>query len=146
MEPAKAAPIPERNLFVNDFATRTQGIDLVSTYAPPGLGGGTVFSAVFNYTSTNVTACTSDTIDADRRSALERGLPETRWNVAVTHTAPRWSLLTRLNSYGRYWDREDARAWAAATLGDANLSPLYEPYAGKGLFGLYPSFPKGVST
>ena len=139
----EAANLQKFRFFVNDFATRTQGIDLVSTYAPPGLGGGTVFSAVFNYTSTNVTAFTSDTIDADRRSALERGLPETRWNVAVTHTAPRWSLLTRLNFYGRYWDREDARAWAAATLGDADMSALYEPYAGKGLFDIEFGIPMG---
>ena len=35
----EAANLQKFRFFVNDFATRTQGIDLVSTYAPPGLGG-----------------------------------------------------------------------------------------------------------
>ena len=51
----EAANLQKFRFFVNDFATRTQGIDLVSTYAPPGLGGGTVFSAVFNVTGYRVT-------------------------------------------------------------------------------------------
>ena len=118
---------------MNDFATRTQGIDLVSTYQTPALGGSTEFSAVFNYTDTKVTTFTSETIDADRRSALERGLPKTRWNVAVNHTGSRWTLRTRLSLYGSYWDREDARAWADDMLGDPDLSDQYELYSGKGL-------------
>ena len=118
---------------MNDFATRTQGIDLVLTYQTPALGGSTEFSAVFNHTDTKVTAFTSETIDADRRSALERGLPKTRWNVAVNHTGSRWTLRTRLSLYGSYWDREDARAWAEDMLGDPDLSDQYELYSGKGL-------------
>ena len=140
---AEAANLQKFRFFVNAFGTRTAGVDLVSTYAPTRLGGGTVFSAVFNYTSTKVTAFTSDTIDADRRSALERGLPQMRWNLAVNHTARRWSLLARLSFYGKYWDREDARAWAAETLGDANQSSLYELYAGKGLLDIEFGIPMG---
>ena len=140
---AEAANLQKFRFFVNDFATKTEGVDFVSTYAPEALGSNTVFSAVFNYTSTNVTAFTSDTIDDDRRSALERGLPLTRWNFAVNHTARRWSLLTRLSFYGQYWDREDARTWAAETLGDSNMSSLYEPYSGKALVDIELGIPMG---
>ena len=140
---AEAANLQRFRFFVNDFTTKTAGIDIVSTYAPPALGGSTVFSAVFNYTRTNVTAFTSETIDDDRRSALERGLPETRWNIAVNHTSRRWSLFARLNFYGRYWDREDARAWAEARFGDADLSSRYELYAGKGLLDVEFGVPIG---
>ena len=130
---AEAANLQKFRFFVNDFATRTQGIDVVSTYRIPALGGSTEFSAVFNYTDTEVTAFTSETIDADRRSALERGLPTTRWNFAINHSSDRWVLRARWSYYGTYWDREDARAWAAAELGDPDMSQLYELYSGKGL-------------
>ena len=138
---AEAANLQEFRFFVNDFATRTQGIDLVSTYQTPALGGSTEFSAIFNYTDTKVTAFTSETIDADRRSALERGLPKTRWNVAVNHTGSRWTLRTRLSLYGSYWDREDARAWANQMLGDPGMSDQYELYSGKGLLDAEVGFP-----
>lgn len=130
---AEAANLQKFRFFVNDFATRTEGVDVVSTYQTPALGGSTEFSAIFNYTNTEVTAFTSETIDADRRSALERGLPTTRWNFAANHTSDRWTLRARLSFYGSYWDREDARAWAAATLDDPNLSDRYNLYSGKGL-------------
>ena len=138
---AEAANLQEFRFFVNDFATRTQGIDLVSTYQTPALGGSTEFSAIFNYTDTKVTAFTSETIDADRRSALERGLPKTRWNVAVNHTGSRWTLRTRLSLYGSYWDREDARAWANQMLGDPDMSDQYELYSGRGLLDAEVGFP-----
>ena len=41
--------------FTNAFATSSQGVDLVSTFTPIALRGNTVFSAVFNYTDTEVT-------------------------------------------------------------------------------------------
>ena len=72
----------------------------------------------------------------NRISSLTRGLPQMRWNIAADHTAPRWSLLTRLNFYGNYWDREDARAWAGDTLGDADLSSRYDEYSANGLLDL----------
>ncbi len=137
---AEAANLQEFRFFVNDFSTRTQGIDVVSTYAPPALGGATVFSAVFNYTDTKVTEWTSDTIDADRRSALERGLPETRWNFGVNHTADRWSLMARLSFYGQYWDGEDA----INLLGSA-LSYTYPLYSGKALLDAELGIPVGDS-
>ena len=133
---AEAANLQEFVFFANDFATRTQGIDLVSTYATELLGGQTLFSAVFNYTQTKFTESTSATIDEDRRSSLERGVPEARWNIGVNHAADRWTVSSRLSYYGAYWDREDARNWAAVTLGDANLSPSYDLYSGKALLDL----------
>ena len=42
---AEAANLQKFRFFVNDFATRTQGIDLVLTYQTPALGGSTEFSS-----------------------------------------------------------------------------------------------------
>ena len=61
-------------LFVNDFSSRNQGVDLVSTYAPPALGGGTVFSFTFNYTHTELTK-ESALLTAGDVLGLQRGVP-----------------------------------------------------------------------
>ena len=41
--------------FINDFSTRTQGVDVVATYTPLALRGDTVFSFALNRTDTEVT-------------------------------------------------------------------------------------------
>ena len=112
--------------FVNDFATSTVGLDLVGTWAPPALGGDTTFSLVFNYTDTEVTDANPDTVGPFRIATIERGLPETRWNIAMNHSADRWRLLTRLNWYDGWWDSEDAQ-----NLLGRNNAPMYANYSGE---------------
>ncbi len=112
--------------FVNDFATSTQGLDLVGTWAPPALGGDTAFSLVFNYTDTEVTEFNPATVGPFRIATIERGLPETRWNIAMNHSADRWSLLTRLNWYDGWWDSEDAQN----LLGRSNAR-MFPDYSGE---------------
>ena len=62
--------------FTNAFATRSQGIDLVSTFTPIALRGNTVISAVFNYTDTKVT-------DNDQGLLNDRRLTEFRLRAAT---------------------------------------------------------------
>ena len=95
--------------FINDFSTRTRGIDVVSTYTPPGLGGATVFSLAMNHTDTEVTE-ESELLSPGDVFALERGVPETRWNVAVNQRAGRVGLLGRLHYFGSWVDHLDARS------------------------------------
>ena len=95
--------------FINDFSTRTRGIDIVSTYTPPALRGNTVFSFALNRTDTEVTE-DSDLLGPGDVLALERGVPETRWNVAVNQRAGRIGLLGRLHYYGSWVDHLDARS------------------------------------
>ena len=95
--------------FINDFSTRTRGIDVVSTYTPPGLGGATVFSLAMNHTGTEVTE-ESDLLGPGDVLAVERGVPATRWNVAVNQRAGRVGLLGRLHYFGSWVDHLDARS------------------------------------
>ena len=133
---AEAGNLAVFRFFVNDFSTRTQGLDLVSTWTPLGIGGRTTFSGVFNFTDTEVTAFNPENIDADRIAALTLGLPRTRWNIGANHVENRWTLMARLHFYGSYWDREDARNH----LGAAN-SYLYPLYPGKPLVDVEVGFP-----
>ena len=137
----EARNFPVFRFFLNDFSTTTQGLDLISTLAV----GRTTFSAVFNYTDTAVKNIESSVIDEFRINTLERGLPNTRWNFSVTHTADRWSLLTRVNYFGAFWDSEDGRN--AADLSDGpEESWLYPAYAGKALLDVELGIPFGDVT
>ena len=95
--------------FINDFSTRTRGIDVVSTWTPAGRGGATVFSLALNRTRTEVTA-DSDLLGPGDVLALERGVPETRWNVAVNQRVGRIGVLGRLHWFGAWVDHLDARS------------------------------------
>ena len=94
--------------FINDFETRTQGIDIVSTYTPPNLGGDTVISFTMNYTDTKVTK-ESDLLGPGEVLGLQRGVPKTRLNFAVNQRLGRVGLLARLSYFGAWVDHFDAR-------------------------------------
>ena len=94
--------------FINDFSTRTQGIDVVSTWTPPRLGGNTVFSLTMNHTDTKMTE-ESDLLAPGDVLALERGVPKTRWNVAVNQRLGPVRLLGRVSYYGDWVDLFDSR-------------------------------------
>ncbi len=127
--------------FVNDFATRTQGLDVVGTWTPPELGGDTSFSLVFNYTKTEVTDHNPDTVGPFRIATIEKGLPEFRWNLGMNHNAERWNLMTRVNYYDGWWDSEDAQ-----NLLGRNNAPMYADYSGEFLLDVELGFPLANNT
>ena len=96
--------------FTNDISTTTQGIDLVFSYAPPRLKGGTVFSAVFNHTDTQVTHFNPQLLNAARRlRELQEALPRNRWNASVSQKIGPVNVLGRLNYYGAWFDWDSAQ-------------------------------------
>ena len=89
--------------FINDFGTRTQGIDLVGSY---DLGNTTVSSA-WNWTTTKVTKHNPETLSETRIRILQEGLPNVRGNVSVNHRlAGGTRLLVRGSFWGGYYDGE----------------------------------------
>ena len=96
--------------FTNAFATSSQGIDLVSTFTPIALRGNTVFSAVFNYTDTEVTDNGQGLLNDRRLAEFAWALPRTRWNLGVTQRMGRASLLGRINWFGGWYDYDSGFA------------------------------------
>ena len=96
--------------FINDFSTRNQGIDVVSTWTPPALADDTVLSFTMNYTDTEVTHETDFLSSADVL-AIERGVPRIRWSAALNQQVERISLLGRLSYYGPWVDYYYTRLW-----------------------------------
>ena len=111
--------------FINDFSTRTQGIDVVSTWTPPALAGDTVLSFTMNYTDTKMTE-ESDLLAPGDVLALERGVPRTRWNAAVNQRVGRVGLLGRLSYYGDWVDLFDARFVSGADSPVLNGRPIID--------------------
>jgi iron complex outermembrane receptor protein len=94
--------------FINEFATTTNGIDLVGAYEMRGDGGSaTTVSSAWNWTTTEVTRFDEETLDAGRIRILEEGLPNIRGNVAVNHSfAGGTRFLVRASYWGGYYDGE----------------------------------------
>ncbi len=104
--------------FTNAFATRSQGIDLVSTFTPIALRGNTVISAVFNYTDTAVTDNGQGLLDDRRLAEFAYALPRTRWNLGLTQRMGRASFLGRVSYYGAWYDY------------DSGFARVYDPTGG----------------
>ena len=95
--------------FINDFATRTRGIDVVGAYRLAGQNGSvTTFSTAWNWTSTKVTEFDSNTLSETRIRILQEGLPGVRGNVAVNYAFPngKTSAMVRASYWGGYYDGE----------------------------------------
>ena len=96
--------------FTNDFDTKTEGIDAVLTYGWETDLGSTDLLLSLNHTSTKVrnyregsTIAGDDTIDN-----LERGAPETRYNLRLNHSTDRWDLVARYRYSGDWYDDHSA--------------------------------------
>ena len=94
--------------FINDFATRTTGIDLVGAYKVEGAGGSTTtYSSAWNWTSTKVTQHNDETLTGTRIRILQEGLPNVRGNISVNHVfAGGMRVLARASHWGGYYDGE----------------------------------------
>ena len=120
-----AANLETFQFFINDFNTKTQGIDFVAT-AP--IANGTLI-AVYNFTSTAVThlvvneelvELTSEfedpdyegwdnaTLDAHRVRELEENLPKHRASLTLAQSiTDAWGVLARANYFSGWFDSED---------------------------------------
>ena len=136
----EARNFPVFRFFLNDFSTTTQGLDLISTL----VAGRTKFSAVYNYTQTELKNIETSVIDQFRIATLERGLPNTRWSFSANHDARRWRLMGRVNYFGQFWDSEDGRN--AADLAVVGAPWLYPYYSGKALLDVELGIPIGSNV
>ena len=78
-----------------------------------------------NHTDTKMTE-ESDLLGAGDVLALERGVPRTRWNVALNQRVGRVGLLGRLNYYGDWVDLFDARFVRGADAPVLNGRPIID--------------------
>ena len=94
--------------FTNDFDTRTQGVDVVLTYGWDTGFGSTNLQLLFNRTETKVLRFREASTEG-RVKNLERGSPETRLNLTLTHNIDQWDLVGRYSYFGEYYDDHAGR-------------------------------------
>ena len=104
--------------FTNEFDTRTQGVDVVASFAPAGLGGETEFNLAFNHTRTRVTEYNPDVLNETRIEQLEDALPGTRWTAGARRGWGGLSVLGRLSYYAGWFDSRDDRSYPGEYLVD----------------------------
>ncbi|MCZ6561058.1 MAG: TonB-dependent receptor, partial [Gammaproteobacteria bacterium] len=108
--------------FVNDFETRTQGIDLIANYSASLLGE-TDFTLAFNWTENKVTKFNPATLDATRIRELQEGLPGLRVNLTVNHhVTDRFRFLHRTSYYDEWYDSEDGAVYSGKWLVDVEAA------------------------
>ena len=139
--------------FTNEISTSTEGIDLVFSYAPPGLNGNTVFGAVFNHTTTQVTQFNPELLNASRRiRELQEALPKNRWNFSVNQRVGRWDILGRVNYYGAWFDWDSAQTlFNGKPVFDVEASvPLSEgttlAFGGQNVFNTFPDMSPNATS
>ena len=89
--------------FTNDFATTTEGIDIVLSMPLEFMSSGsTQIYFAGNWTKNEVTANPSGLLGPTEIQQIEEGIPTTRANVTLNHAADRWRGFFRLNYYGSY--------------------------------------------
>ncbi|MEE9271967.1 MAG: TonB-dependent receptor [Robiginitomaculum sp.] len=99
----EAATIGQVNFFVNDFDTKTSGVDVVANYTVASNFGDTDFTVAFNYNDTNVTNRGATITDARARE-IEESLPTTRTTFTISHKADAFDGLIRANHFSSVYD------------------------------------------
>jgi iron complex outermembrane receptor protein len=135
-----AASIANFRFFTNDFETKTQGIDVVGTYAQRN----TAVHLLFNFTDTEVTAFNPDTLSEGRIRQLEEALPRVRSAVALNQTIDKLRLMGRVSTYSGWYDADDAYKYEGTNvLVDAEAAYMLTKRAqlvvgGTNIFNHYP--------
>ena len=108
---AEARTLQSFKFFINDFDTRTQGVDIVATYPLYWDSGNTDISLAFNHTETKVIKRNPETVGDGRVKEIEEGVPQTRWNLAANHNMDAWRFLGRVSFYDGWYDSEDGNSY-----------------------------------
>ncbi|WP_339860441.1 TonB-dependent receptor [Paremcibacter congregatus] len=144
----EAATISNVQFFVNDFDTRTQGLDLVANYKKDWDDyGQTNVTLALNYTDTKVTN-RGATIGDGREREIEDALPSTRATMTFSHDVDKFNGILRFNYFGEAYESlfNDSTlpvATDALVIVDAQLSyqiteSLDVAVGAKNIFNAYP--------
>lgn len=100
----EAISLDSVRFFINDFDTKTDGVDLVSSYESDHFGGDTTYALAMNWNRTEVTDFSPNIIGEARVQILEDALPRTKGSFSINHQRERWHAMTRLNYYGSFYE------------------------------------------
>jgi len=89
--------------FTNDFDTVTTGVDIVANYSQELWGGNMKYGFAYNYTDTEVDSA-GEFVGATKVKVLEENVPNNRGFITANFSKDDWSLIAKLNYYGRFYE------------------------------------------
>ena len=105
--------------FINDFETKTSGVDVVLTR--PVNAGDLVLA--YNFTDTEVTRHNPETLSEGRIRELQESLPRQRASLTLTQAiGDDLNVLARLSTYSSWWDDDDKHKYGGKTILDLESS------------------------
>jgi iron complex outermembrane receptor protein len=110
--------------FQNAFDSITEGVDIVGTYHLMSEYGDTIFTASFNYNSTEYDSDPSEFFNREDQFDFENIDPKTRGVLSVKHSYEDFQLTGRLSYFGEYTNSND--------LGGEDM--LYQDYGAEFMF------------
>jgi iron complex outermembrane receptor protein len=131
--------------FTNGFNTKTQGIDLVTTYTFQLPVGSLASTLAYNYNKTTVPSYDPTVISTARITDIEHYAPNTRVNLNLDYHLGAFIAAMHENYYGTYRDQNDypGQLFSAKFTTDLDLS--YEvvknvtlAIGGRNIFNAYP--------
>lgn len=100
---AEAATVSQVSFFVNDFDTKTTGLDIVANYPINWDSATTNVTFAMNYTDTKVTN-TGETITEARAREVEESIPAYRATLTFDHNFDPFNALVRINYFDEAYE------------------------------------------
>ena len=108
--------------FTNGLTTRTQGVDVVASYATKAFGGDLNVSLAYNHNNNNVLSSNPNVINGAQIANIRNLAPRDRANLSIGYSSGKFSITARESYYGS-WVNANDYGNAAGTAG-ANGGPL----------------------
>lgn len=120
-----AGDLANFRFFINDFDTRTRGLDIIATTSIDWVGT-TDWSLAANFTETKVIDYNPDTVNEIRIKQIEDTTPSKRINLTANHRLNDFRVLARASLYGGWYDAEARENFSSETIidleGEYNLT------------------------
>jgi iron complex outermembrane receptor protein len=114
--------------FQNIFDTVTEGVDVVATYNMESSIGDTVFTASFNYGTTEIDSAPTGFFNDEDVFDLENGLLETRGVFSAKHTYDAFQITARVSYYGEYENANNSSLEQIQSFGSEYMFDLEGTY------------------
>ncbi len=93
--------------FTNGLSTRTQGVDVVATYATNALGGKLNLSLAYNHTNNKVIKANANVISGAQITNIDNLAPHDVVHLTASYSNGPFSLTARENYYGSWVNATD---------------------------------------
>ena len=107
---AAAGSYDNVRFFLNNFDTKTEGLDVKYSRTTRTRNGSTVWVLNVNWSETEITRFDPALLRMVERDLIEESLPKLRANIAADHAVGNWRLNTRLRYYDSFYNNNPESA------------------------------------